>query len=126
MKDLDVNSSGGEVTVTNSHEIDNALVMYGYSVYLNHINEDTKDIIKGSSWGVTYEWALHNLSYDVGELFGIESLVESGKNLSVGATVYNDYDGSDWGKRKAMSVVMKIGYVIVGNPVDLLIYMWGK
>ena len=57
---------------------------YGYSFYLNHINSDTRNVIKGSTFGVSFEWEAHNLA----ALFGIGG--ESGKHLDVGATIFSD------------------------------------
>jgi hypothetical protein len=40
------------VHVENSYKIVTPWMRYGYSFYLNHINSDTRDVIKGSTLGV--------------------------------------------------------------------------
>ena len=126
LDELEATVSDEEVTVINSYKIDSLLVNYGYSIYLNHFNKKTRDVIKGASFGVTYEWALHNIGYDIGNLFGIGSLVSSGEVLTVGATVYNDYEVSEFNERKLFSVAMKIGYAVIGPIFDIAVYLGDK
>ena len=93
---------------------------YGYSFYLNHINSDTRNVIKGSTFGVSFEWEAHNLS----ALFGIGG--ESGKHLDVGATIFSDlnshplkYEDGNISKTGVASMCMITMYVLYRYSLTL-------
>ena len=49
---ISVEVTEGNVQIINSYKIVTPWVRYGYCISLNYFNEDTKDIIKGSSIGM--------------------------------------------------------------------------
>ena len=71
------------VHVQNSYKLLTPWMRYGYSFYLNHFNEQTKDVIQGSTYGIQFEWEFHNYAAWLG--FG-----ESAKHLDVGKTIFSD------------------------------------
>ena len=73
-----------------------------YSFYLNHINKDTKDIIRGSTIGVQYEWLVHNIAYFLGIMPSRADPVEIGK------TIYTE-------NTLGVSIVLSASYPIVLN-----------
>lgn len=79
-----MSATDDNVHIENSYKIVTPWIRYGYSFYLNHINSDTKNVIKGSSLGVSFEWESHNLA----ALFGFGG--EAAENLDVGATIFSD------------------------------------
>ena len=91
---------------------------YGYSFYLNHFNPNTKDVINGSSFGVQFEWALHNYA----AWLGIGG--DNAKHLDVGKSIFADgkshplidKDGNI-SSTGVMSLGMRILYIISSNPV---------
>ena len=125
-KGLEVSGSGDNVHIENSYKILTPWMRYGYSFYLNHFNPNTKDVIQGSTAGVQFEWELHNYAAWLG--FG----GEPAKHLDVGKTIFadgeahplRDKDG-DITKEGVMSLGMRIGYILSGNPIywipDLII-----
>lgn len=76
------NSNFENVQVSNSYKLLTPWMRYGYSIYLNYFNPDTKDVIKGSSIGVQFEWELHNYA----AWLGIGG--DSAKDLDVGTTIF--------------------------------------
>ena len=77
-------TSNKNVKINNSYRIITPWAQYGYAFYLNHINNETKDIIKGTSMGVQFEWMCHNAAY----YMGIKR--EQTKSLDVGETIFSD------------------------------------
>ena len=134
--DVDVNPDSitdSNVAINDSYKILTPLMRYGYSFYLNHINSKTRDIIKGTSFGIEYEWRIHNVVYYGGKalkfvgvenLFGksIEGLIEQSSNVDIGASIFED-------NHDAASGILHLGY-LVHNPFgaihDLLLYWWRK
>lgn len=55
--------NGNSVEVSNSHKILTPWVKWGYGFYLNHVNDETKDVIQGTTSGLVGEWEAHNLAY---------------------------------------------------------------
>ncbi len=101
-----VSDDGESVIINNSYKIVTPWVQFGYSFYLNHINPETKDVIKGSSIGVQYEWFLHNAAYYV----GIERAHT--QSVDVGASIFSDsHKGND------MVRAMKVTYFLFVNPI---------
>ncbi len=92
-----------------SYKIKNPVVMYKY------IENHRGDEIAGSTAGVVYEWAVHNIAYNVGKLavsigfdeWGTRTKAK-GQTLDVGQTIFNDSHG-------VMSVFMWATYCI-GSP----------
>ena len=67
----------------------------GYAIYLNYFREDTKDVIKGTSIGMQYEWMCHNIAFyglSFAQLFGANVEAEKGQaqDVNVGATIFAD------------------------------------
>lgn len=115
---LEITATSSNVHIENSHLIKTPWVQFGYSVYLNHFNESTKDVIQGSSAGVSFEWLVHNIA----GYLGIGG--ESAKHVDVGPTIFSDSQShplfSAEGELQAsgvMSLLMQIGYLILGTPI---------
>ena len=70
----DEGDSTDNVQIKDSYKIITPWVQYGYSFYLNHINEDTKDVIDGTVLGTTIEWGLHNFAYTFSSIFWVRQL----------------------------------------------------
>ena len=107
------------VHIENSYKVLTPWMRYGYSFYLNHFNEDTKDVIQGSTAGVQFEWELHNYA----AWLGIGG--DSAKHLDVGQSIFadgvhhplRDKDGN-LTATGVMSLGMRIVYIIFGNPIS--------
>jgi len=78
------------VGIINSYKILTPWVQYGYGFYLNYINEQTRDIIDGTTVGVTYEWMLHNIAYAGASILGLDSFKASAESVDIGKTVFDD------------------------------------
>ena len=119
---LNVSASDDNVHIKNSYKILTPWMRYGYSFYLNHFNKTTKDVIQGSTYGIQYEWELHNYAAWIG--FG-----DSAKHLDVGKTIFSDGKAHPLIQDKEispiglMSLAMRITYML--NPIygisDLII-----
>ena len=82
---VDMNKTNSEnVHIENSYKILTPWMRYGYSFYLNHFNPNTKDVIRGSTAGVQFEWELHNYA----AWLGIGG--DSAKHLDVGKSIFAD------------------------------------
>ena len=81
------------VKIENSYEIVTPWVQYGYSIYLNYFREDTKDIIDGSSFGMQFEWELHNVAYAFSSVFDLEEYKGQSKHVDLGSTIFEDDHG---------------------------------
>ena len=79
--------------IEESYKIVTPWVQWGYSYYLNHVNEDTKDLIKGSTTGFQFEWMVHNIAYYSASLLGLDSIMDPARSVDVGNTIYNDSHG---------------------------------
>ena len=101
----DEDSFNDNVQIINSRKILTPWIQFGYSFYLNHINENTKNVIRGSSFGVQYEWQLHNVAYYLG--IGNKTSAES---VDIGKTIFADSHDD------IMGYGMKLSYVLY-NPV---------
>ena len=69
----------------------------------------------GSSIGVADEWIFHNIAYNVGDIFGVQTLAQQGQHLSVGATIYDDMT-----RRTGMSLYASKGMIffyVYSHPV---------
>ncbi|MBP5551260.1 MAG: RHS repeat-associated core domain-containing protein [Bacilli bacterium] len=130
-KKVSYSIQNGEVIIKNSREILTPWVKYIYSIYLNHINADTKDMIKGTSMGMEFEWWVHNAAYYIGsglkllgvkKLFGldIDEPLVSAESVNIGKSIYADKHG--W-----KSGIMHLGYLLI-NPFgaihDLFLLLW--
>ena len=83
--DVDIDKTNSEnVHIKESYKLLTPWTRFGYSLYLNHINPNTKDVIKGSTAGVQFEWELHNYA----AWLGIGG--ESAKHLDIGKTIFAD------------------------------------
>ena len=93
------------IRIKNSYKIKTPWVQWGYSFYLNHINPSTKDIIKGSTAGMQYEWFLHNVAYSLRIERG------SSKDVDLDASIFADPHNN------TMGYGMKISYMLLFNPI---------
>ena len=117
-KGLKISVSGDNVHIDNSYKLLTPWMRYGYSFYLNHINPETKDVINGSSFGVQFEWELHNYA----AWLGIGG--DNAKHLDVGKSIFADgkshplidKDGNI-SSTGVMSLGMRILYIMSSNPV---------
>ena len=112
----DSNGPGGGATIYNSYLITSKEVMEEY------INANRGDDISGSTDAVVYEWILHNKIYELGCMIGNEDLIEKGKDVSVGNTIYDDVH-IDSGTHAAMSAFMKVSYWILNPLVGTMDYI---
>ena len=109
--DVEVNNkstNSTNVQVKNSYQISTPWVQYAYAFYLNHINKSTKEVIKGSTSGVVFEWGLHNVAYLLG--------FEKGKDLDVGATIFSDNNAHpilDQKGNVSLNGLMSVGMTIM-------------
>ncbi len=106
------------VQIVNSYKIQTPWVQWGYSFYLNHINPDTKDIIKGSTTGMQYEWVLHNLAY----FLGINR--SSSASVDLGPSIFSDGkdhplidENGEVSMAGVMSLLMRIIYLMFSHPI---------
>ena len=115
---VDSNESNEKnVQIENSYLIHTPLVRYGYSIYLNYINEDTKDVINGSSFGVEFEWFCHNIAYYL-------TRKDRFKSADIGHTIFDDYENrkkSDSTEDRVLSIGMIILYFLC-NPMAFFEY----
>lgn len=111
------NTNSENVAIKNSYKIITGLARFVYAFYLNHINKDTKDIIKGSTAGVMCEWELHNYAAWLG--FG----GDSARDLDIGSTIFSDgeshplIDKGEISTAGIMSIGMRVWYILTGNPI---------
>lgn len=108
--EVKVDKKKGDVEIRNSYMIITPWMQFFYSVYLNHFREDTKNIIKGSSFGVQFEWLAHNTAYF---FTGDETM----RDANIGATIFSDPSEVHGLK----SEIMKVSYNIV---CELLLCSW--
>ena len=121
------------VTIKNSYQIYTPWVRFAYSSYLNYVNDDAQNIIKGTTFGVEFEWGIHNVVYygakalqtaGINDLFGepIENIIAQAQEVDIGESIFDDNHGS-------LSTAMFIGYAIT-NPIaallDYLLYLKRK
>ena len=115
-------SGDNNVHIENSYKLLTPWMIYGYSFYLNHINPDTKDIIKGNTIGVQFEWELHNVAAHLG-IGG-----NSAKHLDVGISIFADGKThplrDEYGKitdEGVMSLAMRALYILLFGPI---VWIW--
>ena len=108
-------------------------VRLDYSAYINHTGE-TKDVIKGTSVGVAYEWTVHNVGYEaasglakVGEVFDNDtpisnSVIDRCDPVDLDATVFAD-TGDFLSARWFASEAMKVGYALTSPMAAIVDYV---
>ena len=97
------------VEIVDSYKVISSVMKLGYAIYLNHFNSSTKDVIRGSSIGLEYEWYLHNIMFYL--TFGKS---QSARSVSVGRSIFSDnHSGGIYG---IASNVMKVSYMMLHNP----------
>ena len=106
---------GNNVSINKSHYILTPLIQWAYAFYLNHINKKTKDVIKGTTLAVQYEWFVHNVAYYLGINQTRADPVE------IGASIYSHQD-------IAVHVFLSLTYPIVVNaviphPINAIIFI---
>ena len=102
--------SQNNVKIENSYRLITPWGQYGYAFYLNHFRDDTKDVLKGSTLGIQFEWAVHNLANLGLSLIGQESMAESARSVDIGGTIW--HDNHPEGIESVMSLGMKVLYCI--------------
>ena len=126
-KTLDVDEAAGTIQLPDSYKIDHPVVQWGYSFYLNHIREDTRDIIGGTTTGTQLEWLWHNLAYrgltaaaNITSSLGwtdfsvkLEGWASSAQSVDLGFNVFSNASDTP-------STIMK-GLSWVTNPISTLI-----
>ena len=121
---IEVSEDGTNVKIVDSHKIKTPWMQLGYSIYLNHFKEETKDVIQGSSFGVQFEWQAHNLMYTIGKIVDNETIMNSAKSVDVGKTIFDDNHAE--GFAGFASSAMKVLYALTTNPIysiyDLIVY----
>ena len=101
--------SSDNVQVENSYKIITPWVQFGYCAYLNHFNVKTKDVIRGSTHGMQYEWFVHNVAYVGGRIVGSQSIIDSATDVDLGKTIF--FDDHDY-----KSHIMKGSYILLYLP----------
>ena len=121
------------VEIANSNKIWTPWMRYGYSLYLNYVNPETKDVIKGTSIGVEFEWTVHNVAYrllnvvkniGINEILGktIDERIDQVAHVDVGKTIYDDEHG-------VLSYAMQFCYFSIhpfANIWDYNLYTEGR
>ena len=102
------------VRISDSYKILTPWMQYGYNFYLNHINDDTKNIIDGTTIGVTHEWMLHNIAYAGASILGLDTYRDAARSVDVGKTLFDDDHGN------IIEHSMKISYIVI-NPMNAVI-----
>ena len=103
--------SSSTIEVEDSYKLLLPVSRFGYSMYINHFNSDTKNKVQGTTWGVFFEWEIHNLAYAVSAPLGIDSVKSSSKSLNAGRTIFSDDNGQEGG-RLAFSIAMEAAYTL--------------
>ena len=100
-----------DVKINNSYRIFTPWVQYGYCFWLNHINKNTKDVIDGTSIGMTFEWSLHNVAYVGSSLIGDQATADSAKDVNLGKTIFSDNHGGfiEYGMKHAYMFLYPFG-----------------
>ena len=122
-----VDNEDGTIKIKNSANIKTRTARLGYSFYLNHFSE-FKDVIKGSSYGVEFEWKVHNIMFDItdsAERIGISNpkikrIKDSSYEADIGSTIYADSHGPK-------SILMQAMYFMVMRlpaEIDLAISLF--
>ncbi len=120
----------GEVEIINSHMINTPWVQWGYSFYLNHINEETRDIIQGTTSGFQGKWMAHNIAYHVLYktkvilgFFGVtseklEDAINASSPANIGRTVFDNRGGL------IMTGLIAFNSIIapISTIIDFLVY----
>ena len=86
LSNVEIINTNDNVKIKGSHNIVTPWMQWIYGFYLNHINNDTKDIIKGTTFGIQYEWFVHNIAYYVGFKQSRADPVD------IGASIYSNQD----------------------------------
>jgi len=109
-----VEIGANSVQIRNASKIKTPWVLLAYSYYLNHFHRKAKNILKGSTSGIVYEWFLHNLAAWAG--IGEEG---QASNVDLGAFIFSDAkDHPLWNDEGlqmngVMSTVMIVTYGIL-------------
>ena len=96
------------VKIGNSFKMVSPWMIIGYSIYLNYFKDETKDVFKGSSSAIAYEWMAHNIG---AFFFGKQNLYDA----DIGPTIFNDLDARKEKGNKleiAASIAMCVSYAI--------------
>ena len=115
----------GDIEITNSAALVSPIVQTVYGFYLNHLNPNTKNIIKGTTSGAQGELLAHNLAYYalsvasfMMDLFGgntgeLEKYKGFANPANIGGTVFDN--GDNW-IAKGM-----VAFNILTRPVSALV-----
>ncbi|MCI5745461.1 MAG: hypothetical protein MR270_04180 [Erysipelotrichaceae bacterium] len=120
-----ITASEDNVHIENSYKILTPWIRYCYSFYLNHFNPNTKNVIKGGTFGVQFEWELHNYAAWVG-IGG-----EPAEHVDLGETIYADGkfhplidDHKNITSEGIMSLIMRIVYTRLYYLFDSDCSLW--
>ena len=100
------------VHIKNSHKIHTPWVRLAYAYYLNHINSDTKDVFRGSSFGIEFEWFCHNSAYIYYSFKGDKMKANAAAEADIGPYIYCD-------NHEKWSPIMKKLYELL-DPINSL------
>ena len=114
-------NKNGNVNIEDSYKIVTPWVQFGYSFYLNHINKKTRNVIKGTTFGVQFELMAHNISFYYGKIFRKKDIVKKSRSADIGSTIFDDYDSDADETRKIFSGLM-IGVYILTSPLLATIF----
>ena len=104
---IEADAEKNPVDIVNSYKIHTPMAQYVYSFYLNYINNETKDLIDGTSFGVQFEWMCHNVAYYVGYK------KENATPVNIGPTIFDD-------DHKQSSTIMKFAYGLLMTPFFII------
>ena len=96
-----------------SHNTRNLIEMYDF------IESHRGEEVSGTTFGIMWEWIVHNAAYDFGVFLDIKTLTDRGKDLDIGNTIYDDNHG-------IASLAMEASYFSFAGYFawyDLWIYM---
>ncbi|MBR1890940.1 MAG: RHS repeat-associated core domain-containing protein [Clostridia bacterium] len=120
-----VTTASDKIEIQQSYRIITPWVQYGYAVYLNYFNDSTKDIIKGTSVGMQFEWAVHNLAFyglsaakTILDFIGVGSKsldddIEQSASVNMEPTIFHD-------KHDGLSIAMFCLYYLVSPRTAIL------
>jgi RHS repeat-associated protein len=96
------------VKIKDSYKLLTPMARLYYSAYVNHINPDTRNVVKGTSLGLEFEWMVHNTAYFLS--FGT---FERAGDLDAEASIFSDDHGF-------YSIAMKMAYMSLYGPIFVI------
>jgi len=119
------------IVIGNSRFIITPGAQFLLSFYLNHINPNTRDIIKGTTAGVQGEWEAHNWGYYVLYLLnGTVNVFGNDIKGALNSAKYADIQGTVFNNPNHYFKYLMVGYNFLNNPlstfIDYFIYKRNK